>query len=83
MTTKEIVNALRLTAQLMELHNENPFKIKSIANAAYRLNKTDVILEGNCPWNFKCSNVFLFSLTFRSQLAFKFALTLLETEATE
>ena len=46
MTTEEIGQALKLTAQLMELHNENPFKIKSIANAAYRLNKTDIILEG-------------------------------------
>lgn len=46
MTTEEIARALKLTAQLMELHNENPFKIKSIANAAYKLDKTDVTLEG-------------------------------------
>ncbi len=46
MTTEEIARALKLTAQLMELHNENPFKIKSIANAAYKLNKTDISLEG-------------------------------------
>ncbi|MCC6837536.1 MAG: DNA polymerase/3'-5' exonuclease PolX, partial [Bacteroidia bacterium] len=46
MTTEEIAKALKLTAQLMELHEENPFKIKSIANAAYKLDKTDVELQG-------------------------------------
>ncbi len=46
MTTEEIAHALKLTAQLMELHEENPFKIKSIANAAYKLDKTDIDLEG-------------------------------------
>lgn len=46
MTTEEIARALKLTAQLMELHNDNPFKIKSIANAAYKLDKTDIALEG-------------------------------------
>ncbi len=46
MTTEEIAYALKLTAQLMELHEQNPFKIKSIANAAYKLNKTDIDLQG-------------------------------------
>ncbi|MCW3072349.1 MAG: polymerase [Bacteroidetes bacterium] len=46
MTTGEIADALKLTAQLMELHEENPFKIKSIANAAFKLDKTDIDLEG-------------------------------------
>jgi DNA polymerase (family 10) len=46
MTTEEIAEALKLTAKLMELHDENPFKIKSIANAAFKLNKTDVDLQG-------------------------------------
>ena len=46
MTTEEIAQHLKLTAQLMELHEENPFKIKSIANAAFKLDKTDVELEG-------------------------------------
>lgn len=46
MTTEEIAKALKLTAQLMELHEENPFKIKSIANAAYKLDKTDIDLNG-------------------------------------
>jgi len=46
MTTEEIADALKLTARLMELHDENPFKIKSIANAAFKLNKTDIDLQG-------------------------------------
>ena len=46
MTTHEIAKALKLTAQLMELHEQNPFKIKSIANAAFKLNKSDIDLEG-------------------------------------
>ena len=46
MTTEEIAQQLKLTAQLMELHEENPFKIKSIANAAFKLDKTDIALEG-------------------------------------
>ncbi|MGQ0828951.1 MAG: PHP domain-containing protein [Bacteroidota bacterium] len=46
MNTEEIASALKLTAQLMELHEENPFKVKSIANAAYKLNKTDIDLAG-------------------------------------
>jgi DNA polymerase (family 10) len=46
MTTEEIAGALKLTAQLMELHEENPFKIKSIANAAFKLDKTDMDLQG-------------------------------------
>jgi DNA polymerase (family X) len=46
MTTEEIAKALKLTAQLMELHDQNPFKIKSIANAAFKLDKTDIDLEG-------------------------------------
>ncbi len=45
MTTEEIAKALKITAQLMELHEENPFKIKSIANAAYKLDKPDIDLQ--------------------------------------
>ncbi len=36
---KEIVSALKLLGQLMELHEGNAFKIKSINNAAYKLGK--------------------------------------------
>jgi DNA polymerase (family X) len=46
MLTEEIAQALKRTAQLMELYDENPFKIKSVANAAFKLNKTDIDLEG-------------------------------------
>ncbi|MDQ3110492.1 MAG: helix-hairpin-helix domain-containing protein [Bacteroidota bacterium] len=49
MTTEEIAGALKLTAQLQELHGVNPFKIKALANAAYRLDKTDINLEGKTP----------------------------------
>ncbi len=39
MENKSIAQSLRLLSQLMELHDENPFKIKSIANAAFKLDK--------------------------------------------
>ncbi len=38
-SNKEIVSALKLLAQLMELHEGNAFKIKSISNAAFKLGK--------------------------------------------
>lgn len=38
-TNKEIVSALKLLGQLMELHDGNAFKIKSINNAAFKLGK--------------------------------------------
>ncbi|CAN5389453.1 helix-hairpin-helix domain-containing protein [soil metagenome] len=46
MNTESIAEALKLTAQLQELHGENPFKVKALANAAYRLDKSDVDLSG-------------------------------------
>ncbi|MFI5151085.1 MAG: helix-hairpin-helix domain-containing protein [Bacteroidia bacterium] len=46
METEEIAHALKLTAQLMELHQENPFKVKSLGNAAFRLEKTGIQLSG-------------------------------------
>jgi DNA polymerase (family X) len=39
MTNDEIVEALEITAKLMELHNENPFKVKAIVSAAFKLSK--------------------------------------------
>jgi DNA polymerase (family 10) len=39
MENKAIARTLRLLSQLMELHNENPFKIKSIASAAVKVDK--------------------------------------------
>jgi DNA polymerase (family 10) len=45
MTTEDIADALEITAKLMELHDENPFKIKSINSAAYKLSKTRIDLS--------------------------------------
>ena len=45
MTNDEIADALKLTAQLMELHNDNPFKIKSLLNASFKIDKLDVELS--------------------------------------
>lgn len=45
MTNSEIADSIKLTAQLMELHNENPFKIKSLSNAAFQIDKQPVVLE--------------------------------------
>ncbi|MEJ7558233.1 MAG: DNA polymerase/3'-5' exonuclease PolX [Pedobacter sp.] len=39
MENKAIARKLRLLSQLMELHNVNPFKIKSVANAALKVDK--------------------------------------------
>lgn len=39
MENKAISRKLRLLSQLMELHDVNPFKIKSIANAAFKVDK--------------------------------------------
>ncbi len=39
MENKQISRHLRFLSQLMELHNVNPFKIKSIANAAFKVDK--------------------------------------------
>lgn len=39
MENKAIARKLRLLSQLMELHNVNPFKIKSVANAAFKVDK--------------------------------------------
>lgn len=39
MTNDEITDALEITAKLMELHDENPFKTKAYANAAFKLSK--------------------------------------------
>lgn len=46
MTNDEITEALEITAKLMELHNENPFKIKAYTNAAFKLSKLRYDFEG-------------------------------------
>src|SRR5690606_39512655 len=35
----EIINIFKLTASLMELHEENPFKIRTYQNAVFNLDK--------------------------------------------
>ena len=44
-TTEDIADALELTGRLMELHGENPFKVKAINSAAYKLSKTRLDLN--------------------------------------
>jgi DNA polymerase (family 10) len=45
MTTEDIADAFEITSKLMELHNENSFKVKAMASAAYRLSKTRIDLS--------------------------------------
>lgn len=46
MENKTIARTLRLLSQLMELHDVNPFKIKSIANAAFKVDKLPFPIAG-------------------------------------
>ena len=46
MENKQIARTLRLLSQLMELHEVNPFKIKSIANAAFKIDKLPYKVAG-------------------------------------
>lgn len=46
MENKPISRTLRLLSQLMELHEVNPFKIKSIANAAFKVDKLPYTVAG-------------------------------------
>ena len=46
MENKLIARHLRYLSQLMELHEVNPFKIKSIANAAFKVDKLPFPLAG-------------------------------------
>ncbi len=39
MDNKKIASHLKLLSQLMELHHQNPFKIKSIANSYFKIDK--------------------------------------------
>ena len=49
MENKPIARTLRLLSQLMELHEVNPFKIKSIANAALKVDKLPFPIAGKTP----------------------------------
>ncbi|MES3019420.1 MAG: DNA polymerase/3'-5' exonuclease PolX [Bacteroidota bacterium] len=46
MENKTIARTLRLLSQLMELHDENPFKVKSLANAAFKVDKLPYPISG-------------------------------------
>ena len=46
MENKTIARTLRLLSQLMELHDENSFKVKSIANAAFKIDKLPYPISG-------------------------------------
>ncbi len=46
MTNKEIAKAFQQLGEIMELHGENPFKIRSYQNAYITLRKLDQPLEG-------------------------------------
>ncbi|MEL6391200.1 MAG: PHP domain-containing protein [Bacteroidota bacterium] len=46
MTNREIANAFRELGQLMELHKDNPFKIRSYSNAYLKLRKMEEPLAG-------------------------------------
>ena len=46
MENKTVAKTLRLLSQLMELHNENPFKIRSVANAAFKVDKLPYRIAG-------------------------------------
>jgi DNA polymerase (family 10) len=46
MENKPIARTLRLLSQLMELHEVNPFKIRSIANAAFKVDKLPYPVAG-------------------------------------
>jgi DNA polymerase (family 10) len=39
MENKTIARTLRLFSQLLDLHEENPFKVRSVANAAFKVDK--------------------------------------------
>lgn len=45
MENKAISRKLRLLSQLMELNNQNPFKIKSIANGAFKIDKLPFAIQ--------------------------------------
>jgi DNA polymerase (family 10) len=49
MSNEEVVLILEETAKLLELHNENPFKVKSYKNAAFKLDRFREPLSGKSP----------------------------------
>ncbi|WP_317899648.1 PHP domain-containing protein [Aurantibacillus circumpalustris] len=49
MSNDDITDALEITAKLMELHNENPFKTRAYTNAAFKLSKMRFDFQGKTP----------------------------------
>ncbi len=49
MENKTIARTLRLFSQLMELHEENPFKVKSLATAAFKVDKLPFSIAKKSP----------------------------------
>lgn len=45
MENKTIARTLRLFSQLLDLHDENPFKVRSVANAAFKVDKLPFALN--------------------------------------
>lgn len=45
MTNQEIADVLAQTASLMELHDENSFKVRSIQNAGFQIEKIEITLS--------------------------------------
>jgi DNA polymerase (family 10) len=45
-SNKDIARAFRLTASLLELHDENPFKARSLQNAAFKVERLPSSLSG-------------------------------------
>jgi DNA polymerase (family X) len=46
LSNKQLSNIIKLNAQLLELHNGNEFKIKTLTNAAFRLGRIEQPLYG-------------------------------------
>jgi DNA polymerase (family 10) len=49
MENKPIAGRLKLLAQLMELHEQNSFKIRSVANAAFKIDKLPYQIKTKSP----------------------------------
>jgi DNA polymerase (family 10) len=48
-TNKEIARVFKLTAQLMELYDQNPFKIKSYLAAAFKIERVEQLISSFSP----------------------------------
>ncbi|KEO74461.1 helix-hairpin-helix domain-containing protein [Anditalea andensis] len=56
MDNKSIIKKLKLAIQLMELHEANPFKIRSYQSALNTIDRGDISLEETDPENFQDIN---------------------------